>query len=167
MANYFYASGVQIPIERDESQVAFVTGKLEPGLRSRLDALAAKVGRSLPGQVVVLPTGALDAVDSEATAKPGARQTVYRRGKELLVPLPEVRVEFDDEAELHATLEALAGTPHPVDVVDQSDFRLVLTPRSGSADDALDVANFLHEMARPALAAVRFLHFVPKPGPQR
>jgi hypothetical protein len=168
MAKYFYASGERVPIERDDTQAALVTAKLSPerrrGVLAELDRSGA---RSLQGQVVVLPKIALDAAITQAEAATGALQSVYRRGKELLVALPEVRVELDDAAQLVATREALADAPHPVDVLEESEDRIVLVPQSGSADDALDVANYLHERARPAAASVRFLHFVAKPRPAR
>ncbi len=93
----------------------------------------------------------------------GALQTVYRRGQALMVPLPEVRVEVDDERQRRAVMAAIAKAPHPVELCEETENVLVLRPKSKSGDDALDIANFVFETARPAAASVRLIQFVPRP----
>ncbi len=166
MANYYYASGERVPLERDELRVAILPTKVPAADRKDLLEHATRAGgRTLPGSVVVVPRSSLGGPELARLRHDGALQSVYRRGQELMVALPEIRVEFDEKLQHENTINVLAGAPHAVDIIEDSADRLVLQPRSGSAEDALDVANYLQEKGGPAAATVRFVRFIPKPQP--
>jgi hypothetical protein len=91
----------------------------------------------------------------------GALQPVYRSGAALVVPMPEVRVELEGD-QRRAALDAIDAAHVAAEVTEETPERLSLRPTSGSGDDALDLANFIHEHAHPAAASVRMLQVVPK-----
>ena len=165
MGRYYYARGQRIAIAADARHVAIERGRAQAaGLGAQVDALGS---RRLPDEVLLAERGACDPALLAALRLAGAVQPVYRRAEALLVPLPQVRVELDHAGEREAVMRALASAPHAVDVSEPVANWLLLTPRSGSGDDAIDVANYLHETAHPAAASVRFLQVVPKPLPSR
>ncbi len=166
MARYYYASGERVPIEADEARVAIDPDAAGEGEVEALLGSGSKAPR-LPGGVVVVERAAVGEAGLRRLEKRGALRPVYRRGGATMVPLPEVRVEFDDEAQRRAVLGAVPRSPHPVQIQEDRPERLVLRCTSGSGDDALDVANFLFETAHPAASSVRFVQFVPRPEPSR
>lgn len=159
MRPYYYAGGQKVELEPDDEHVALdrtaaaKTGAAEP----------ANSTRSAAGGVVVVERTAIDDDTMAKLRKEGAVQTVYRRNRALVVPLPEVRIEFDRPDERRAVLDLLSkiGTPHTI--AENTDDRLVVAPASGRGDDALRLANEVYERAHPAAASPRFVQIVPKP----
>jgi len=117
----------------------------------------------LPSGMVVINRASLSDDATARLSATGVAQPVYRYGNALVVFLPEVRVELD-VGQSAAVADAAAASTVPSIVTDSSAERLSLRPRSGSAEDALDLANFIYESARPAAATVRMLQIVPQPG---
>jgi len=158
---YFYAGGQRVPLERDEDQVAIEEdAAVRAGLGPLLERGSAGA-RRLPGGVLLLQRSKIDA--ATLAKLQGRIRPVYRHGAAMIVPLPEIRVEMDDERQASAVKEAIDSAPHPVDVAETSARRVLLKPRSGSSEDALDIANHMFERARPAAASVRLVQFVPRP----
>ncbi len=164
MTRYYYASGKRIPIEEDKTQVAVDVHRADAaGLKAVLDGVS---GAQLPGNVVLAPRGALDDKGFERLREAGALRPVYRHDRAVMVALPEIRVEIDDERQRKAVLASIDHSPHPVEISDQNEDRLLLRPISGSGDEALDVANFVFEQAHPAAASIRFVQYMPRPEPR-
>lgn len=161
MGRYYYANGRRVPIEQDDTQVAVDLRSADAaGLKTVLEGVS---GPRLPGGVVLAPRAALDEAGLKRLREVGALQPVYRHDKSVMVALPEIRVEFDDERQRQAVLDSIDRAPHPVEISEQGEDRLLLRPTSGSGDDALDVANFVFEQAQPAASSIRFVQFVPRP----
>ena len=80
--------------------------------------------------------------------------------------MPEVRVELDKDQHGPA-LDAVKASQVRAQITDDTPERLSLRPESGSAEDALDLANFIYETARPAASSVRMVQVVPKRGVQK
>jgi hypothetical protein len=162
VARYYYAGGRRIELETDDEHVAV------DEMRARAAGLDAEVERAsagasrLPGGVVLTPRASLDEKRLASLRQADALRPVYRRDRAVVVALPEVRVEFDHPSQRRAVMDALANAPHRVTVSDETKDGLVLQPTSGSSDDALSLANYVYEHARPAAASVRFVQFVPK-----
>jgi len=76
--------------------------------------------------------------------------------------MPEVRVEFDPDQHA-AALKAAAGSSVPMSVVESAPDRLSLRPESGKGEDALDLANDIHERLGSVTSSVRMLRVVPHP----
>ena len=161
MQAYYYAGGQKVALEPDDEHVA-----VDKSAAAAIDTAGART-IAVPGHFVVLERSAIDASALTKLSKDGVVQTVYRRNQSLVVPLPEVRIEFDKPAERKAVLAALAEISTPHLIAEDTDERLVLAPRSGSGDDALRLANEVYERARPAAASVRFAQIVAKPGVKR
>ena len=66
-----------------------------------------------------------------------------------------------------AVRQAMKTSHVGAEVTDDTPERLSLRPVSGSGDDALDLANFIHENAQPAASSVRMVQVVPKPAVKR
>ncbi|RIL07177.1 MAG: hypothetical protein DCC71_04175 [Proteobacteria bacterium] len=163
MKRYYYAGGARVPLDRDRDRIAIDISRARDAGLDNLVAVAASAGaRTLAGKVAVVPRKALgrDALGKLRDEK--ALLPVYRHGTTLLVPLPEVRVEFE-AGQREKTLAALPSAPHDVEITDDVNDHVVLRPCSGDGDEAIDVANFVFEKVHPAAAAVRFVRFVPRP----
>lgn len=160
MQAYYYAGGQKIPLEPDDEHVA-----VDKAAASTVESAGTRI--PVPGNIVILERSAVDASALTRLRRDGAVQTVYRRNQALVVPLPEVRIEFDKPSERKAVLEALAASPTPHTIAEDTEDRLVVAPDSGSGDDAIRLANEVYERARPAAASVRFAQVVPKPVQKR
>ena len=165
MKRYYYAGGKRVTIEEDESQVAVDLSRA--GAAGLQKLIAGVGGRKLPGGVVLADRSALDDEGLERLREAGALRPVFRHDSAVMVPLPEIRVEVDDEKQRRAVLDSIDKAPHPVEVSEQTDDRLLLRPTSGSGDEALDVANYVYEKAHPAAASIRFVQVVPRPDTHR
>jgi virulence-associated protein VagC len=162
---YYYAGGERVPIEEDETRVAVdVRRANEAGLQELTTTMD---GPRLPGGVTLAARDSFGAKDVERLRKAGALLSVFRHDQAVMVPLPEIRVEVDDEKQRQAVLDSIESSPHPVEISEQDDARLILRPTSQSGEDAIEVANFLHEKAKPAAASIRFVQFVPRPDTTR
>lgn len=117
----------------------------------------------LPGGLILVNSASFAKSDLETLAELGAVHAVYRHGRVTAIPLPEVRIEFDDPAARARVHQALArsGIPHRIE--SDAGGLVVVSPVSNRGEDALDLANFVFENARPATAAPRIVQVVPRP----
>ena len=161
MPAYYYAGGRKIALENDDEHVAVDQQAAEKaGLTSSLPTQSPQ--RS--GGVVLASRSALDPDILARLRSAGALHPVYKRDRAVVVALPEVRVEFDNEAQRSAVMAFLKGEPAEHTIAEHTDYGVVVRPTSGSGDDALRMANDIYERAHPASASVRFVQFVPKPS---
>jgi len=161
MTRYYYAGGRRIELEPDDQYVA-VDERAAGAAGVPVETGHALV-RRLPGGVTVSPRSSLSEARLDRLSQAGALRPVYRRDRSVLVPLPEIRVEYDNAKQRAAVKAAIPRAPCEAEVFDESPDGLVLRPTSGRSDDALALANYIYEHARPAAASVRFVQFVPKP----
>jgi len=165
MTRYYYAGGRRIELEPDDQYVAVDEKAANAaGVSSEAGDSGA---RRLPGGVIVSARSGLSDAGLERLSQAGALRPVYRRDRSVLVPLPEIRVEYDNAKQRAAVKAAIPKGPCEAEVSDENADGLVLRPTSGSSDDALALANYIYEQAHPAAASVRFVQFVPKPDVQR
>ena len=167
MGAYYYASGRRIELDSDDEHVAVDRGAAKrAGLDEQVPAGAKAAGAN--ASVVVAARSELDADTLASLRKAGAIQSVYRSDRAVMVPLPEVRVEFDSAEQRKAVLRLLADGALPQHTIkENSDERIVIAPVSGLGDDALTIANEIYERASPAAASARFIQIVPKPTVRR
>jgi hypothetical protein len=161
---YYYAGGRRVELEADDDLVA-VDRTLATAAGVDIDDQAAAGAGRPSGEVVLARRSSFDEKRLASLRGAGALQPVFRRDRAVVVALPEVRVEFDDPEQRRAVKDALSRSPHGVVIAEDTTDRLVLHISSGSGDEALAVANYLYERAHPAAASVRFVQFVPRPGP--
>jgi len=164
VGRYYYAGGRKIALEEDGEHVGIDTA------RAPTDPAVSRASSAwrLPGGILVVPTSSLEASDIVRLKASGALRPAFRPAvlprvgpdQTLLIPLPEVRVEVDDEPQRDAVRRALKTWRHKVVVSSSSSERVVLVPASGDPMDALDLANAIHERAHPAAASVRFVQVV-------
>lgn len=166
MAGFYYADGEKVRLEAEDTLVALNRAGAERAGFGKQIAGALAAARRLPGGVHLTERALLTADVLSSLREAGAIQPVYRHGRALLVPMPEVRIEFA-AAQRGAVLDALAHPPSPVAVEEQSDGRIVLRVNSGNGDDAIEVANYVYEQARPAMSAARLIQVVSRPGADR
>lgn len=162
---YYYAAGRRVRIAVEARMVAIDRERARrAGLRPRARSKAGT--RGLPGELLLLERETLAPSLAASLERAGALRTVYRRGETLLVPLPEIRVEWETApagADLRRLLERL---PHAVEVIRLADACLQLDVRSGRGEDALEVANHLYEDAGIAGVSVRLVQVTPTPEPR-
>jgi len=159
MTAYYYAGGRRVTLETDDEHVAIDS---QAASAAGIEKSAKNPLRKLPGGVVVAVRSDLDEKQLASLRTAGALRPVYRHDRALLVPLPEIRVEFDNAKQRKSVQAAIAKAPHAVEITEESDDRIVLRPRSGLSDEALAVANYLYEQAHPAASSVRFVQIVPR-----
>jgi len=160
MALYFYAAGRRHELRLDEERLAIDTRLADSaGLRGAVEKLP--VASRLPSGVIIIDRHAENEDLIKALDQAGATRPVCRWGEVLVVPMPEVRVEFEP-GERAASLYALELSGILADITEDTAERLSLRPRSGRSIDALKLANFIYERARPASASVRMLQIVPR-----
>lgn len=165
MGRYYYARGERIGIAPDARHLAVDGRRAESaGLAPALKGLAA---RRLPEGVLLVERSDVATSLVEQLRRAAVVMPVYHREEAILVPLPEVRVEIEGAGQREAVMQSLATAGQPTDVSEPVENWLLVRPRSGSGDDAIDLANHLHETAHPAAASVRFLQVVKKPLPGR
>ena len=165
MTRYYYAGGQRIELEPDDRYVA-VDEKAADAAGVTVES-GTEPARRLPGGVIVSPRSDLSETGLERLSRAGALRPVYRRDRAMVVPLPEIRVEFDNAKQRAAVKAAISQAPCEAEVSDEGADGLLLRPASGRSDDALALANYVYEHAHPAAASVRFVQFVPKPDVQR
>jgi hypothetical protein len=165
MARYYYAGGERRILDPVDDRVAIDTrGAADKGLGDAVRALA--VASKLPGGMIIADRSSLSSDLYDRLNAAGLVQPVYRSGAALVVPMPEVRVELEGDQHA-AAVEAIDASHVAAEVTDDTPERLSLRPRSGSGEDALDLANFIYERAHPAASSVRMFQVVPKPGSTR
>jgi hypothetical protein len=160
--SYYYAGGQKVDLHKDDDYVGVDQSLAPAGLIADL-ASAFAGAPQMSGGVVLAPRSSIGAAAMASLQAAGATRPVFRRGAALMVALPEVRVEMDDPLQRHAVDELLADPAHGMLIKEEGAGRLVLTPASGSAADALRMANKIYEEAHPASSSVRFLQFTPRP----
>ena len=165
MKNYYYVGGKKVELEVDDEHVA-----VDRSVAEAAGLSGSGVGSGLPdlrsGVVLSVKSSLGDKV-LEALHGAGALRPVFRHHQAVLVALPEVRVEYDDLTQRNAVKKLLASDFHDAAISEETDDRMILTPRSGDARDALKMANKIFENAHPAASSVRFVQFIPKPGVKR
>ena len=103
----------------------------------------------------------LDRVADPPTALAADDAPVYEaEDGTMLAVLPEVRVECADPK----VLDQVADSLEAATVSERSEERLVIRPDSGRGEDALAIANHVHEAYAVDVAQARFRRVVPRPG---
>lgn len=115
------------------------------------------------GGVVLLPGAEISTGLRARLAQAGASQPAYRSGDQIVVVLPEVRVEINDAT----TAAAVRSAVRDWDVVVEQPKpgRMVLIPTSGRGVDALALANHVAETVGPPAAQARLVRVTPDPTP--
>lgn len=167
MGTYYYSGGRKLLLERDHDHVAVDQRAAErAGLGAMLLDTNGLVQRGVG--VLLTPRSALEESTLASLQEAGALQPVYKGDKATIVVLPEVRIEFDDAKQKSSVMAALSDATAPAfEIIDDGEDRLVVRPTSGHGDDALKLANYIHERAHPPSATARFMQFLPKPSLQR
>ncbi|MEI9939280.1 MAG: hypothetical protein WDO69_18825 [Pseudomonadota bacterium] len=161
---YLYASGKRVVLEPDREHVVVDLDRARVGGMTDGTAAALSEGTSMPGGLVLSPRSSLSPAALKALTVAGALRAAYRRGAVIAVPMPEVRIEVDDPEQHAAALAAIELSNIKVELVSSDEDLIVVRPRSGTGEDALDLAAFVHEHAHPAVAAPRMLQVTPRPG---
>jgi len=166
MRRYYYALGRKVALTPDARRVAVNASKAATQGLDNVVQLAHRSTTKLPGGLALVSRADLRSEDVVRMTQSGVVQSVYRHGPSTTIPMPEVRVELDP-GQRKAALEAARSSRVEAEITENSDERLVLRPISGSGDDALDLANFIFEKARPASSSVRMVQVVARPDVRR
>jgi hypothetical protein len=166
MDRYYYAGGKRVALELEPERIAVDPAKARGAGMADLARRVERDGTRLPGGRVVVGRATLGAADLLLLRESGGAQAVYRHGAVIAIPLSEVRIEMDP-GQRQAVLDALEATDIETEIAEDTEERLVVRPRSGSGDDAMDLANFIYERARPAASAARMVQITRRPEPSR
>lgn len=161
---YLYAGGERVELEPDPAHIAVDLAVARAAGLGEPHELALSNGRNMPGGLVLVATVEISPELLERLEQSGASRKVYRHGGAIAVPMPEVRIEVDEPREHAAVLRALASSSVASEIVSNDPNRIVVRPKSGTGEDALDLASFVHDQASPATAAPRMVQILPRPG---
>ena len=110
--------------------------------------------------MVLVEAESLKAEQLEALRDARAMQPVFNHRGDLIIVLPEVRVEKSRKAKTEELNRWIKEAGDAIQVEGTLDRRLTLRPTSGEAEDALEIANRLHRDVSPELAQARFIRVV-------
>ncbi len=166
MRRYYYAGGRKVALTPDARRIAVNASKAATQGLNGLAELAHRSATKLPGGLALVSRASLRSEDVARMTQCGVVQSVYRHGPSTTIPMPEVRVELDPGQRV-AALQAVRAARVKAEITENTEERLVLRPFSGSGDDALDLANFIFEKARPASSSARMVQVIPRPEVRR
>ena len=163
-AAFYYAGGSRIPLEPDDEYIAVDAERIrKASLLPKVKALLLNSGRRLRGNLFLVRRTALPDNIGARLEQEGMIQPVYQCKGSRLVILPEVRAE-DASAAARARLRRWVETQtHGATIVEERGDRVVLRPLSGSGNDALHLANRIHEELAPEMVQVRMIRVLPRP----
>lgn len=165
--SYYYAADRKVPIALDDEQVAVDFARLHgASLKIRQWSKVLRASPSLWGELHLVNRSEIpDDLYAELTEK-SALQPVYRYEDSLLVVLPEVRVEGTKTQQARIR-DLITKGPVRAAVEREEGRRLVLRPVSGKGEDAIALANSVHESVRPTMTEAHFIQVVPAPALKR
>lgn len=157
---YYYAGGSRIELRGDDEHVAVLRSAVPS---SMLEAVTSAQDATRTAEVVVAPKAAFGQHGLTMLREAGALRPVFRHGRAMLVPFPEVRVEMDDAQQRSAVKSLLSTTQTQMLISEETPDRMVLVPSSLDALDAIEAANAIYEQAHPAASSARFVQITPRP----
>lgn len=155
---YYWAGGMKVALHATDEVCLDLDAAPLRGLATAVQQDLRTRGRALTGALRVMGRPEAEAALGKAIDSEGGVHPVYRAEGALVVVLPEVRVEGEDERRLAELVNAVAGAH----VAEHTQGRVVAVPDSGRGEDALAIANELAESPDTDLAQARFLRIVPR-----
>lgn len=160
---YYYAANTRVPLERLNDYLAVDVDQLPQG--------GAKLANELRQNGTALRHGVFLARRSDITAEllpqlehTSAERPVYQHENALIVVLPEVRVESSSEDKQQDVQSWAKKNESSAKLVTNRRGQMVIEPVSGCGEDALVLANQLHEELGVEMAQPRMLRIVKSPS---
>lgn len=166
MALYYWAGGAKRALEVATDRVA-IDARAADKASLGAAASSAPVLSTLPGGLSIVEKSAVTAGAMAKLAAAHAARPVYRSGPNLVVLLPEVRVELDDGAQHAAAMQVIERAGAAAWVTDDTPERITLTVPSGDGEEALALANRIYEQAKPGASTARMVQVVARPNPRK
>lgn len=160
---YYWAGGEKVVLHATDEVCLDLDASPLRGLDAAVQKDLRAKGRPLTGALWVVDRPEAEAVLGKAIDSDAGVHPVYRAEGALVVVLPEVRLEGEDESRLAELVNAVSGAH----VAEHTQGRVVAVPDSGRGEDALAIANELAESPETELAQARFLRVVPRPDLSR
>ena len=160
---YYYAGGKRVTLEPAPDLIAVDDARLAEKLPDTVEhrSAALRPGTLLRGGIRLVHRDNLDADTLDRLQKAGVTQPVFRQDGAILVALPEIRIEDDDEETLAEVRKFAAGKARPI--TGDVEGRLTLHPLSDDGRDALTLANELVERFKLTSVSPRFLRVATPP----
>lgn len=166
---YYYAGGKQIRLKGSEDVIAIPKEELAQytKLHPDIDIINSQAAKALPrADVVLVDTSQYPAGAREYFIKKGDnKHPVFETPDGLMVALPEIRVEVDNNTQSELVEATLANIPGLN--VERKRGRYVISIPSGDATKAMEVANAIYEHAKPGMSQARFVKVIKHPDPSR
>jgi hypothetical protein len=155
--DYYYASGQKIPLDAAPQFVVNPKAAEEQGLwQGELSDAATAKGTDIGKGLVILPSDAVPAELRDQLDNTGASAPVFRAEDELIVVLPEVRME-SPKSSANEVRTAVDRIDSDASIEESAPGRFVVKPSSGRGVDALHIANMLNEEVNPDAVQPRFV----------
>ena len=161
--HYYYAGGNRVALKPALDLIAVDDARLAEKLPAlQASDAALREGTPLRGGIRLVRVENLAPGTLVRLQKATVTQPVFRQDGTILIALPEIRIEDDNQAKLAEVREFAAAKARPV--ADEIEGRLTLRPQSDDGRDALTLANELVERYKPASVSPRFLRSRPWPS---
>ena len=160
---YYYAANIRVPLERLRDYLAVDVGRL-PHSAARLANELRQNGKELRRGVFLARRCDVAAALLSQLEHTSAERPVYLHEDALIVVLPEVRVENSSEDQLKTVQSWVKQNESNAKLVADRRGRMVIEPVSGCGEDALELANQLHEELGVEMAQPRMLRILKSPS---
>lgn len=161
-SSYYYAGGERIQLERDPATVGVLLDHAATrALPSKVLSSVRRQGHALRSGIVIVPSSAIPSMVRQGLDAEGALLPVFVHGQARILVLPEVRVESKDPQQVSAIRRFLASEVE-AGAIEEQGTRLTFRPRSGRAEDALEIASRVEEQMHPVASQARFVRIVPR-----
>jgi hypothetical protein len=149
---FYYANGQKVPLKVAEDYIAIASGSIKGLLKDSLRL----------GGVTVVGEKATPPAEFKAIKDNPDARAVYVFGETLMVPLPQVRVEDPRASVLNKAEKWLRTSAKVADKLERDGHGITFLPASGSADDAVKLANEVQKETGAKTAQPNFLRLNPE-----
>ncbi|MEM7426423.1 MAG: hypothetical protein AAF441_10025 [Pseudomonadota bacterium] len=158
---YYYAAGKKVLLKPVNGLFAVDDDEIASRLPvAEHIAQIRKVTQKLRGRLALVRPADLTGAALDALRERRAARPVYEAEGALIIPLPEVRIEDDDQGKLDDVRSWLRKHAHLAEITRDAARRIQVRPVSNDPVDALEIANRLTEEVGPAMAQTRFIRRV-------
>lgn len=163
-SSYYYAGGQKIPLEPVKDLVA-LRGSAATAVSSTMEKAASKSPRSmeLMDGMSLVDVSDVPATDLQKFSTAGDAQPVYQAGSTMMIPLPEVCVEPANDSQKKSVNKLLKGLGDRARVETGKYGQITVHLTSGRGDDAVQLANEIHEQIDSGVASPRFMQVTSSP----
>ena len=165
--SFYYGHEGEVVRLRPSPNVAVDLAQVNVALADEVAGLVTE-DQAVKGSIYLVSESDLDSEIGQELDDAGALHPAYLTDDATtIIVLPEVRVEASTVSTGSGVREAIESGELEAELAEDRGYRLKPRPASGRGQDALHLANQLHERIGPDTAQARFLRITPRPDTTR